>query len=362
MNKLACKLFFLILQYCGITSESNTAELQDAQEILSFGIENETLRDEIYLQLWKQTLQCPDILTLSKIWELLTFVVFSFPPSSTLYPYIEKFIKEHTADDTVIGHFALEALNQFRKKVKRIRSKPLSKREITCIKEHQLLSLEVGCGGAILKKTLNVDPLTTVEEFVNKLTKHVGLQNENSYFLFLIEDSEIQTLSKETIIGDVIYNLERKYGTNFGLPKYLQFRKIMNFEGNIPVSSFELQVEYHQACSNILADNYSIDLFVAYELTAFQNIIQEKRISLNPENLNQFLPESLLSTMKLESKKEFIKIVIKKQLSFSGISSIGALSEFVKRIRQLPLYGFQFFLVKVEISFDSISFLKPFFF
>eukprot|EP01051_Picozoa_sp_SAG22_P016261 SAG22_NODE_2265_length_2771_cov_2.301647_3_plen_97_part_00 len=62
-----------------------------ASELLQEGIEAEPLRDEIYMQILKQCTR-NETASLIRGWQLLVFVLRSFPPSLDLAPYVEVYL------------------------------------------------------------------------------------------------------------------------------------------------------------------------------------------------------------------------------------------------------------------------------
>jgi hypothetical protein len=47
-----------------------------------------------------------------KVWEMFGFVSASFPPSASLAPYVEHYLKFCTQEDDTIGLFAVETLSK----------------------------------------------------------------------------------------------------------------------------------------------------------------------------------------------------------------------------------------------------------
>jgi hypothetical protein len=79
----AVKLFLCVLKYCGDTGEAPTiAQAVDtAQRILHQGLKRAELKDELYMQLVKQTRSNPYAASRLKAWELFNLVASAMPPS-----------------------------------------------------------------------------------------------------------------------------------------------------------------------------------------------------------------------------------------------------------------------------------------
>ena len=79
----AVKMFSGILKYTGETGEQLPAiqSLEIAQKLLHQGLKRPELKDELYMQLIKQTRGNPNISTRVKAWELFHLVASTMPPS-----------------------------------------------------------------------------------------------------------------------------------------------------------------------------------------------------------------------------------------------------------------------------------------
>merc|ERR1719193_1104349 len=66
-----------------------------AMDIVDLGFNNPNLRDEIYIQLCKQTSENPRRESLRRGWELIAISLAFFPPSETFFTYLLGFIQKH---------------------------------------------------------------------------------------------------------------------------------------------------------------------------------------------------------------------------------------------------------------------------
>lgn len=90
----ALKLFHKIVAYAGMTNSSK-GSYQHASEIVAIGISApEVLRDEIYVQICKQTRNCPDTDALVRAFTLLSLCTGHFPPSNELAPYLRLYLSQ----------------------------------------------------------------------------------------------------------------------------------------------------------------------------------------------------------------------------------------------------------------------------
>jgi hypothetical protein len=81
------------------------------------------LRDELYLQLIKQTNQNDNKLSLNYGWELLTICLSFFPPSQKFHPYLHDYIESRMGGDYDSMHCELSKYAQAcTKRLERIKS------------------------------------------------------------------------------------------------------------------------------------------------------------------------------------------------------------------------------------------------
>lgn len=131
VKKDACEVFRLIQVYMGDRKGKGT-QLSSAQEIIIKGWHCVALRDEIYMQLCKQTTDNPKPESLQKGWELMAVCLNFFPPTVKFKTYLDGYISRHmeTEDDlpdlivsqadvnlTPISHFAQQCCKRLEKMV-----------------------------------------------------------------------------------------------------------------------------------------------------------------------------------------------------------------------------------------------------
>lgn len=87
---------FKLVQMCMGDRKSRHTGMQIALTIISKCWAITQLRDELYLQLCKQTTETPNMKSLEKGWELLSIAITFFPPSNRFYSYLEGYIYRHT--------------------------------------------------------------------------------------------------------------------------------------------------------------------------------------------------------------------------------------------------------------------------
>lgn len=94
VKKEACEIFKLIQMYMG-DRRSKTDQLNVALEIATKGWSMQGLRDELYIQLCRQTTENFRYESLARGWELMTICLAFFPPTPKFHSYLEGYIYRH---------------------------------------------------------------------------------------------------------------------------------------------------------------------------------------------------------------------------------------------------------------------------
>lgn len=87
---------FKMVQMCMGDRKSRHSSLQTTVAIIGKCWTEPVLRDELFLQLCKQTTETPQQKSLEKGWELLCISLTFFPPSKKFFNYLEGYIYKHT--------------------------------------------------------------------------------------------------------------------------------------------------------------------------------------------------------------------------------------------------------------------------
>ncbi|XP_036904704.1 rho GTPase-activating protein 39 isoform X2 [Sturnira hondurensis] len=94
VKKEACEIFKLIQMYMG-DRRAKADPLHVALEIATKGWSMQGLRDELYIQLCRQTTENFRLESLSRGWELMAICLAFFPPTPKFHSYLEGYIYRH---------------------------------------------------------------------------------------------------------------------------------------------------------------------------------------------------------------------------------------------------------------------------
>jgi hypothetical protein len=102
----AVKMFARVLKYMGETHEevSHEAAIELAQKLLHQALKSPHLRDELYMQLVKQTRGNPNVSTKLRAWELLYLVCATVPPSTILSNMVLQYLLVRSLSNAVLQY------------------------------------------------------------------------------------------------------------------------------------------------------------------------------------------------------------------------------------------------------------------
>ncbi|EPY78056.1 rho GTPase-activating protein 39 isoform 1 [Camelus ferus] len=125
VKKEACEVFKLIQMYMG-DRRAKADPLHVALEVATKGWSVQGLRDELYIQLCRQTTENFRLESLARGWELMAICLAFFPPTPKFHSYLEGYIYRHMdpVNDTKVTQHMKELLERNTKKKSKLRKKP----------------------------------------------------------------------------------------------------------------------------------------------------------------------------------------------------------------------------------------------
>uniref|UniRef100_F7BBE8 Rho GTPase activating protein 39 n=1 Tax=Monodelphis domestica TaxID=13616 RepID=F7BBE8_MONDO len=125
VKKEACEIFKLIQMYMG-DRRAKGDQLSVALEVATKGWSMQGLRDELYIQLCRQTTENFRYESLARGWELMAICLAFFPPTPKFHSYLEGYIYRHMdpVNDTKVTQHIKELLERNTKKKSKLRKKP----------------------------------------------------------------------------------------------------------------------------------------------------------------------------------------------------------------------------------------------
>jgi hypothetical protein len=118
---VAFEIFKLINEFTGVDAKGRTAaasgvigttlaQIVAAQQAIALAWDATTLRNELYCQVAKQIVQCPDPLGSLRGWQLMACCCAAFAPSGTLYDAVFDFLTNDTYSKTLSSDVSCESV------------------------------------------------------------------------------------------------------------------------------------------------------------------------------------------------------------------------------------------------------------
>eukprot|EP00954_Amorphochlora_amoebiformis_P023497 1360412-Amorphochlora_amoeboformis.AAC.1 len=173
------------------------------------------MRDEIFLQICKQTHLHPNIVHCLEGWNLMIVCLFSFPPSKNIKvsEYLKKAIQSSNSTEIKErAELARVLLDVIESQGERQEIPP--EVEVEAIRQMKLIELEIrmpddATNTNNAKVNIKVDPFTTVKEAEQMLFRKLGLQFTQAFGLFEANDDLQDVLAGNRRVMDVISSWDK---------------------------------------------------------------------------------------------------------------------------------------------------------
>ncbi|KAL2348735.1 hypothetical protein Fmac_002735 [Flemingia macrophylla] len=378
----ATKLFQIILKYIGVDSSERVTpfSLEERAELVGklykHSLKRSELRDELFVQISKQTRNNPERECLIKAWELMFLCASSMPPSKDIGAYLSEYVHNvahGVIADPEIRALALNSLNALKHSVKAgPRHTIPGPIEIEAMLTGKKLTTIVFFLDETFEE-ITYDMSTTVADAVQELAGIIKLSTYSSFSLF--ECRKVVTSSKSPdsgneeyiglddnkYIGDLLAEFKAVKDRSKGeiLHCKLIFKKKLFRESDEAVTDpMFLQLSYVQLQHDYIMGNYPIGRDDAAQLSALQ-ILAEIGFVRKPELctdwnsfLERFLPRQIAMT---RAKREWELDILSCYHSLAHVTKDDARQQFLHILRTLP-YGFSVFFNVRKID-DPIGLL-----
>ncbi|XP_055512710.1 pleckstrin homology domain-containing family H member 3 [Leucoraja erinacea] len=217
------------------------------QGILQTGLDLQPLRDEMFCQLIKQTNSPPHPANAGDLrnWQLLTCMVITFSPSTTILPYLRFHVQRSQlkfpgTETERYAEFIAGSLGKARGRL----FVP-SSQEIGLLMQRQQMPCVIHYAGSRVKMT--VSSHTTAGEVIRSLLVRLDLQkSRNRFALFAESGGEDWLLGEDMVVADMIARFSVSVGESDSQWR-LCFRILCILDPDAPQSNIELSLVFEQA-------------------------------------------------------------------------------------------------------------------
>ncbi|THU58137.1 hypothetical protein C4D60_Mb03t11010 [Musa balbisiana] len=367
------KLFQMILKYMGIDSSDKimVLSLEERIELIAkiykHTLKRSELRDELFVQISKQTRKNSDRNSMIKAWELMYLCASAMPPSKDIGAYLSEYVHyvaHGVNNEPEIQVLALNTLNALKNSVKAgPRLIIPAREEIEALLTGKKLTTIVFFLDETFEE-ITYDMATTVADAVEELAGIIKLSVYSSFSLFECRkvvngskstdagNEEYLALDDNKYVGDLLAEFKAAKDRSKGeiLHCKLIFKKRLFRESDEAVADpMFVQLSYVQLQHDYMLGNYPVGRDDAAQLSALQILVDIGSVE-NPDScvewislLERFLPRQIAVT---RAKRDWELDVISRYRLLEHLSKDDAKQQFLRILRTLPYGNSVFFSVR----------------
>ncbi|KAM6163520.1 myosin XVB [Rhynchocyon petersi] len=336
-NKQAVESFRALMQFMGDqTKPRNKDQLELLYDLLKASRE-ENLRDEIYCQVIKQITGHPQPEHCTRGWTFLSLLTGFFPPSTTLMPYVTKYLQD-TGPSQELARKSQEHLQRTVKYGGRQRL-PLPGEMQAFLKGQAARMLIIHLPGGVDYKT-NIWTFTVVSEVLEELCGRMGItdpQEVQEFALFIIkgEGDLVRPLRPGEYLNSVMVSPDLSLHS-----RRLGWESPLHFDHSTYISTHYSQVLRDYLQGKLLVSSQA-DAQLA-RLAALQHLCKAAKEPPSEQDLLLYVPKPLKSQVNLAAIKSRVDQELRQMQRHSPED---AQISFIEAMRQLPLFGYTVFVV-----------------
>ncbi|XP_058141001.1 myosin XVB [Dasypus novemcinctus] len=330
-NKQAVESFRALMQFMGDQSKPRgREELELLYQLLKLCRE-ENLRDEIYCQVIKQVTGHPQPEHCARGWSFLSLLTGCLPPSTTLMPYVTKFLQD-SSQSQELARSSREHLQRTVKYGGRQRL-PTPGEMHAFLKGQTVRLLLIHLPGGVDYKT-NVRTFTVAAEVLEELCGQMGItdpQEVQEFALFLIkgESDLVRPLWPHEYLNSVVVDQDVSVHS-----RRLSWESPLHFDNSVYTSTHYNQVlrDYLQGKLPVSAQ---AEVHLA-QLAALQHLGRDTKEPPSEQELLAYMPKPLQQQVNTATIKRLLDQELRRLPPHSPQE---AQISFVKAMSQLPLFG-----------------------
>eukprot|EP00096_Caligus_rogercresseyi_P003786 TRINITY_DN1738_c0_g1_i1.p1 TRINITY_DN1738_c0_g1~~TRINITY_DN1738_c0_g1_i1.p1 ORF type:complete len:676 (+),score=219.02 TRINITY_DN1738_c0_g1_i1:1582-3609(+) len=358
-NNLALECFACIMRVMGdLPLLANQHEVDCVNTILMYCHKFESIRDEVYCQIMKQTTnnKSHNKDSCQKGWRLFSIIAAYFSCSEVLKPYLFKYLESAAYDKRRAYHgTALVCLQNLRKTFKYGGRKNIpSIEEITAIvagrsSKRQIYRLPGGT-----ERIINTKSTTVVADVIDELCNFIGVEGDNEkeeFSLYCIIEGETFTmpLSNRHYILDLTNGLQHQH-EEF----YLIFcRSVWHYPLRLD-NALYVEVVFNQIAPDyleghllVMPDGALDDEELVYDIAKIASLLHKAADMNNRPSIKEtkfLLPKPILNSKEIKPP-QWVNMVQSSWKDVEHLNTGEAKSQVLTILTDWPLFGSSFFAV-----------------
>ena len=350
------QMFRNLLSYMGDRKSSKIPLMHARKYIKLVLIGNPILRDEAYLQIYKQLHNNKKFASVMRGWKIMAVFASCFvPKNNDIYNLILNFLffeMQNAKDPQIINHIKYIFVRMIRIKGKERHHVP-SDEELECIEKLIPIDLPVKFFTGN-QTSVKVESYTTIRDLKCELMNRLDFNIQRAIYYEICEKksgTEERFIDDGEKVCDILsvwsneMERDKKKGDISKFHFYLKLLIYYPFEKD---DVDTLSVVYHQNVYDVISGKHPVDERKIINLAAYQLIVEfeddedvaEKKIN---DSLNKFIPSNRFNLMSSEEWKEKILEQYKK---VNDIKKNDAKWEYIQELKNLPTYQMQQFNAK----------------
>ncbi|CAG2164873.1 unnamed protein product, partial [Oppiella nova] len=357
-----------IIAMLGLNIDGNLkpeAEARLIQTVIGHGIEREELRDEIFVQLVRQSNGNPSRDDTIRVWMMLGLTTAAFQPSKVFSKYFLSYLRKHLRKEASISCYAQFCIDNLQSPKAHIRRMPPSTLEINAVRT--LSSLV--CRFYFLDgrtKAIDIHPCDTANDAMTCLSNKIGLRCLDGWALYELTPEYERVIKGHDFIADIITNWEMfqknsTYGTTkpaakqsltlgAGDCRFVFKKRLFKNTCEIPHDPVEVNLLYAQAVHSVVKK----DEFPASERIALQLAGLQAQVSLGEyadgriasyEDVENYICFRIRKAVGYTKMEWAVKIADAHRMYGKGKADLIAKVWYLSVVMQYPTYGATLFHV-----------------
>ncbi|XP_055501291.1 unconventional myosin-VIIa-like [Leucoraja erinacea] len=353
MVQVACQAFIAIMKYMGdYPGKLSKSGTQLTDQIFSGALREEVVQDEVYCQIMKQLTHNRNRYSVEGGWQLLWLCTGLFPPSSLMFPHVEKFLKSHSKEK-----LSTECVQRLAKaKRSGARRNPPHVLEVEAIQCWSTTILHKIYFPNDTDQAFEIFTNTKAKTLCETITKHLGLGSSEGLSLFVQVENKVISIPEGDFFFDCVTHVSdwvrKEKRVPEGLAGSVSYKVLfmrMLWINILPGRDLkaDLLLHFPQELPKYLRGYHSCTRDDAVQVAAFLYKVKfndDKSQFVNiPKLLKDLVPQDMLRMMSPEEWKKAIVAIVNKH---AGKTRDEVKLAFLKLLHRLPTFGSAFFDVK----------------